>query len=530
VIVRRDRLRLAANRAALFFRPLVSSPLLPLCVLAGFLFLFQLGRRDLTSSHEARAAQNAQRMLDTGEWGLPVLFDGQVDLQKPPAYYWLVAAAGWLSGGVVDAWVARLPAALAGLGAVLLVYLFLRRDGRPVAAIVAALGLATAAHFTAITRTARIDVPLTAAVTASLLAFYRGCESGAKRRLLWHLVAAVAAAAAVLLKGPVGLALIGTTAVVWLTVEWFRASGDREVAGYHMPTGDREVAARQRPALPLSSVVLGTFVLVALALPWFVWADRATDGEFARVFFWHHTVARFAGTSPTLASYPWWYYLPRFAVDFLPWTPALVLLVAWAVRSGRWRRDRLLRFGLVWFAVMFAVLSAAKFKRSDYLLPLFPGAAIALGCAAEEWLATRSQPRTVRSAKWAFGLVVAAVVVGWQVMTFVVEPREEARQEKRGFAAVVRVHAPPPARVLLFRAESHLLAFHLGPPLRTLVEWGELNDLLAEPGPHVVVIPPEYVYPAGKIITARRLEVVARLGDYTAAPPPRPLVLLRTVD
>ena len=61
----------------------------------------RLGHRDLYSSHEARAAQNAQRMLDTGAWSLPVLFDGQADLQKPPGFYWLVAVIGRLNGGAV---------------------------------------------------------------------------------------------------------------------------------------------------------------------------------------------------------------------------------------------------------------------------------------------------------------------------------------------------------------------------------------------------------------------------------------------
>jgi len=71
-------------------------PRLPVSLSACLLVLFfvQLGQRDLYSSHEARAAQNAQRMLDTGEWGLPVLFDGRADLQKPPLYYWTVAAVG----------------------------------------------------------------------------------------------------------------------------------------------------------------------------------------------------------------------------------------------------------------------------------------------------------------------------------------------------------------------------------------------------------------------------------------------------
>src|SRR5436189_5900069 len=118
----RARLRRAPQRGISLL------PLVPLAALF-LLFLFQLGARDLVSSHEARAAQNAQRMLDTGEWGLPTLFDGQRDLQKPPGFYWLVAAAGALNGGHVSPWVARLPAALAALFTVLLVYAFLRREG-----------------------------------------------------------------------------------------------------------------------------------------------------------------------------------------------------------------------------------------------------------------------------------------------------------------------------------------------------------------------------------------------------------------
>ena len=466
-----------------------------------FLFLFHLGHRELVSSHEARAAQNAQRMLDTGDFGLPVLFDGQTDLQKPPGFYWLISLAGAANGGVVNEWVTRLPAALAGLLTAGMVFAFLRREGRATAAVVAAVALATATHFTAISRTARIDVPLTCAITASLLAFWRGHFT----------LSSVAAAGAVMLKGPVALALLGPVAVVLLVVE--RLSEPERQRGSTPPS----LALGLRPAF------VGILVVAGLALPWFVWANHTTGGEFFRVFFLHHNVARFAGTSETLASHPWWYYAPRFAIDFLPWTPALAYLVVWGVRHTR--DDRLFRFGVVWCGVMVAVLSAAKFKRADYLLPAFPGAAIALGCAAESWLV--EHPHWVRRAKWAFGLTVAAVVVGWLVMIFVVEPREEARQAKRAFAALIRSHAPAPATVLLFRTESHLLAFHLGRPVHTLVEWGELNDRLAEPGPHFVVTPPEFAAEAAAILPHHPLEVVAALGEHTRAAPPRPLVFLR---
>src|SRR5438477_11939655 len=85
------------------------------------LFFDRLGERDLWASHEARAAQDAQTVLDTGDWVVPRLFDGQPELQKPPLYYWLVAGCAWLRGGPVDALAERLPAPPAGAAAVLAV-------------------------------------------------------------------------------------------------------------------------------------------------------------------------------------------------------------------------------------------------------------------------------------------------------------------------------------------------------------------------------------------------------------------------
>ena len=63
------------------------------------LFFHRLADRDLWSSHEARAGMDATTMLDDGAWGLPQLFSGEPELQKPPLYYWLVAVIAMLRGG-----------------------------------------------------------------------------------------------------------------------------------------------------------------------------------------------------------------------------------------------------------------------------------------------------------------------------------------------------------------------------------------------------------------------------------------------
>ena len=397
----------------------------------------------------------------------------------------------------------RLPAALAGLVCVALVYSFPRREGRPTAALIAALTLATANHFTGIARTARIDVPLAGAVTlrhacvlprlyfrfAPSLASPRGGR-GCPRRAA---------------QGARRAGDHGPAAVVWLIVE--------------------------RPAIPRASWFLIPFVVVLLALPWFLWANVATNGEFFRVFFWHHTIERYTGSSALLASHPWWYYLPRFAIDFLPWTPWLIGLAVWATRSAQWRSDPLLRFASISFAVMVGVMSTAHFKRADYLLPAYPFAALALGCAGRSLAAfpdqqeyhSRGEVSVRRHARR------RCARMGGDDDRY----RAGGAGARKRSAGLPRPCAPAPRRrntILQFRMESHLLSYHLGRPVHTLVEWGELNERLAVPGPHFVVMPPEYVFAASRIVTSRQLVEITRLEDYTAARPPRPLVFLRTAD
>lgn len=138
--------------------------LLPVLIFSIPLFFVDLGGRDLWASHEARAAQNAQDILEDHSWGLPHLYDGQIEEQKPPAYYWMVALFAEANGEKVNAWCVRLPAALAALGTVLLVFGWLYCRGRPVEAQLAALILTGANHFTGMARVGRIDMPLTFAV------------------------------------------------------------------------------------------------------------------------------------------------------------------------------------------------------------------------------------------------------------------------------------------------------------------------------------------------------------------------------
>jgi 4-amino-4-deoxy-L-arabinose transferase-like glycosyltransferase len=481
-------------------------PLLILTLLCGVLFFYRLADRDLWSSHEARAAQDAQTILDDGNWGLPRLFDGHPELQKPPLYYWLVAALGWVRGGIVDAWAVRLPAALAALACVFFLYFL---AGRGVAGFAAAAMLATALHFTWLARVGRIDMPLTLSVMIAVGGLWRGQQIGR-----WPLLflAYLAIGCGLLLKGPIALVLPAAVLAVLFLVE-------RELL---RPWN----AARLGEFANRLGLWWGVPLVLALGLPWFVWVNIQTGGEFFRVFFWHHNVERGFDGSGGLREHPWWFYGPQFAFDFLPWTLLLPSAVWLLFRRRWWQASPPARLGAVWLIMIIVLLSCVRFKRSDYLLPAFPGAALFLGAVAERWWRGWSRRRATLAA---FGSVLAACIVGWFVYVERVLPLQEPQLEQRRFAEAIRRHAPPPERVLLFWAEAHPLAFHLGRPLDILIEWDDLDARLACGRPVYVVMPPDVAQRSSTLLHSARLEEVLRDTDLGGGNPKRPLVLLRSL-
>jgi 4-amino-4-deoxy-L-arabinose transferase-like glycosyltransferase len=331
----------------------------------------------------------------------------------------------------------------------------------------------------------------------------RRAPSGRSRsRLACLFVAYLALAAGALLKGPVGVVLPAAVVFVLRLVE-----------------GEMPRPWRLRRWARLAHELglwWGVPLVLVVALPWFVWANAATGGELFEVFFWYHNVARGLGGGG-LRGHPWYQYVGFFAVYFLPWSP-LLLVAGWLTwRRRLWRGDPELRLGLVWFATVLVVLSCARFKRADYLLPAYPGAALFLGCVFVHVSRNATKACLVV-------LVVAALVWLWRVEWQL--PREEPFRDYTAFAAVVRDHAPAPEPVLFFRTEAHALAFHTGRPLATLVGWEELAERLAQPGAHHVVLPP-----GAAAECARRLPGVALERLATNHGPDgrheRPLVLLR---
>lgn len=459
--------------AALRTRLPILGPLIGVQLCAACLLFVQLGNHDLWASHEARAAQDAQYFVDTGHWGLMRLIDGTPEYQKPPLFYWFVAGVARLRGGQVDETAVRLPSAVAGWLTVAAVMVFLANRGRPRAAWIAGLALTTTHHFLSISRTGRIDVPLTCAVTMAILF---AIESRQWVSGLWL-------ATAMMLKGPVGV-VMAMLVILTYRRRFYEAS-------------------------------LTALIGLCVGAPWFVAVGIETDWVFWREFFWHHNLQRATGSASDLATHPIWFYPLRGLIDGLPWSLALPAGL-WTARN-RWRDDPELRLGLIWLVVVMGLLSLSQFKRADYLLPAYPATAIILGCAIE-----RIQLRYYH----AIALIVTlAVNIGYQ---FVYLPRGDADYEKRSAAAIVRRNVEHGQQVIFFRVEDHLLAWRLGKPIATVREWENLEVWVSRLNPGYILMPCDEATDWPEQLHNGTLQEVERLNDHSDRQHPRTWVLMRS--
>lgn len=349
------------------------NPCLLLLILGVGLFFVNLGGIDLWNPDEPRYAQIAREMVQTGRWAVPHL-NGAVYDQKPPLFFWILAALGAMRGDV-DEWAARLPSAISATLTLLLTYLFGARLFGRRAGLLAGCVLATSLLFVVMARKANIDAMLTLQVLASIMLLEEGVRWPERRTLTW-LTAFGLMGVGCILKG-VGfvlplLALVAYLALVHRTrllLDWRAAAG-----------------------LACALAVIG---IPACA------AAHAEGWGYVGDLIQRQILKRYV--DPASHQRGPLYYFYNFPVDFWPWTaflPSLALFLARErferrcprftarvagdhgadlVRPTRDLRRTSWCWLAAWFGTTFVFFTLSASKRELYLLPAFPAAALAVG-------------------------------------------------------------------------------------------------------------------------------------------------------
>jgi 4-amino-4-deoxy-L-arabinose transferase-like glycosyltransferase len=375
------------------------SPLLLLLGLGALLYLPGLGREVLRHPLEAKYALAAREMVRGGPWLVAHLF-GQIYPDKPPLYFWATAGVAELRGGRLDEVSARLPAVAGALATLALTLalgdaLFGARVG-----LVSATVLATSGLFFWYARQGHPDQFLIGSVTLACLGLWRSFTTRAgSRRTAWVALAYTAMALGVMSKGLLGLVLPLLAAGLYLAL-----------------TGPlRAVPGRVGlwPGLP---------VFLAVVLGWYGPAVARHGIGYLRETLVHQQVERYARS--WVHHGPWYQYFGDFTAGFLPWSlfiPA-ALALAWSawrdVRERRAARAPALSpgtpaatpvlFPLCWFVAGFVFFSLSTGKRTAYLLPLYPAAALLVGWT---WSRAMAEGRGSRWLEVPVGLVAGAAAV-----------------------------------------------------------------------------------------------------------------------
>lgn len=365
-------------------------PLVAILACCAFTFFAGLGTTALWEPDEPRFAEATRQMIERGDFLTP-WFNAAPRFEKPILLYWLQLP---FFAALDDAEIAaRVPAAICGLLTVLTIFGIGRHFVSPRAGLLSALALATTFRFVLYSRQGLTDVPVTAAISGALWAMTLGI-SGRTPGFVWGAWALVGLG--ILLKGPVAL----LAPVVWTVwVGW---------------SGGQAALARTRP---FTGLLLASLV----SAPWFVFMVSMHGSAFVDIAFGYEVVARYVSDMFPGRDRGLLYYLGVAPGDGAPWSFFAAPAFAWA-----WLRRETLREGethgmtlaAVWFTTVIAVFSISEYKLPHYILPAFPGMALAVGIFLDAAVERRVTPWMWRAPLLLVALALAAgAVLVWLLLS-----------------------------------------------------------------------------------------------------------------
>ncbi|MFK7792803.1 MAG: phospholipid carrier-dependent glycosyltransferase [Devosiaceae bacterium] len=342
---------------------------------------------------ESRFSQASRQMVNTQDF-VEIRFQSGPRYQKPIGIYWLQSVAVTLYGaedGQAPIWVYRTVSFVGAVAAAMLVYWLALAFGAPPVAFAAGVLVALTILLGAEARLAKTDAMLFAMilVTQGVLAraFLGKRDSSVKG---WHAgLFWTAAAAGILIKGPILPVVVGSTALVASLFErktaWLR---------------------RLRPGL-------GIMWMLILVLPWFIAIGLTSAGEFYAQSIGRDLLEKI-GTSRERPFVP-----PGvFTFGFFPglgWplAPFAFLAIPFAIAS--WH-DKSTRFLVAWIVPTLLIFELSATKLPHYILPIYP----ALAILAARMVVYEKIPNgwLAGIAKALFILIPLAAVIGMPVVLY----------------------------------------------------------------------------------------------------------------
>ena len=264
---------------------------------------------------------------------------------KPPLTYWALMITYKLFG--ISDFTSRIPNTLvAGASVALMYHIIYRISKSTFASVLCAILLMSTLQFWYISHAIITDGFLflfTLAIFGySYLAFTNNDRSAMVK-------AYIAAALAVITKGPIGIILPGLILLIYICA--------------HHAIHRKDKSYQLSKDIKLLFNPLGLLAFIAIASPWYIAMYSIHGEQFISGFLGLHNVDR-----ALISEHPkfnvWYYYLLIVPLSLLPWTPVIV----YHLKDLNWKDDFDL-LGIIWFIVIVLFYSLVATKYLTYTLP-----------------------------------------------------------------------------------------------------------------------------------------------------------------
>lgn len=309
-------------------------------------------------NNEDRVGAYVLDAVNHGHWMIQKDLTGDL-ASKPPMLTWLIGLTT-LATGNLSRFSAYLPTALATLAIALVIFAVGWKRMGGLAGFLGGLAYLLSGVTDSQMTTARYDGLFALPVLLAGLAAHRAWVQGRGWTWFW-----LAAAAATLVKGPLGL-LLGLGGLMALVWEW-RSGDARRPRGNHLP------------GIVLYFLICGGWFGLAYLQAGQPLIDKMIFNELVG-----HSVASDEGAVGTKFYEP----LLNLFAKFLPWSlpGALAFWRVWKSPSPDAELRRFERFLVCWIIVGLIAFSISSHQRSRLILPLVPPLALLAGHETARWV------------------------------------------------------------------------------------------------------------------------------------------------
>ncbi len=436
-------------------------------VAAGLARLISFPFYPLMDTTEARYAEIARIMVETGDWITPWFDYGVPFWGKPPLSFWITAASFKVFG--FNEFAARFPHWLAGVIVVWIVWSMPALKDRLEKLFVTSL-LVGSALFYVSAGMVMTDMALVVGTTLIMRGFWGAMfgDPAISKRESWLIF--IGLAIGLLAKGPIAIVLSAAPVGAWVLF-----------------TGHIKMAWRRIPWLA------GLVLVMLLVVPWYVLAEIKTSG-FIQYFIIGEHFQRFVtpGWKGDLYGkahqYPygtiWLYYL----ANVLPWT-IILPLIALFHRSGKPATSPENKEGKMffWYFLLWGIMPAVFFTFAGnivwaYVLPGIPALAVLFG----RWLSRLADENKVRHYLQA-GLVFTTLLAWGFIISVPLSNRDDERSAKPLVKRFESVRQPGELLVY-FDNRPFSAAFYTQGKAAIVTDEAALREWLTKPSPFFLAV------------------------------------------